>query len=365
MAIARREGHLLRRLSRRIDDLGANFRRIIRINRNLGLFTTGYNYLIQIIPALVVAPLFFRGEVEFGVVTQSAMAFAHLVGAFSLVITQFQSISSYAAVVTRLGALDEGIDQAQARVVLLDEVCPHHQRRAGCPRCAERVMPSTAIEIGAFGTDVTYDRLTLLSPEDGRVLTKELTGTVRPGMGLLIAGPNEEAKGALFRATAGTWSVGAGRILRPAADRMYFLAERPYLPPGTLREALMDPGLEGSVRDERIASVLRDVGLDGLVSRAGGLDVERRWEGFLSFGEQQLVACARALLAGPRFVFLERPGSALDVEHVRRILELFARSSMSVLAVVKSGAGLGPFDAMLELEDEGRWTWRPASRGWN
>ena len=68
------------------------------MNRNLGYFTTGYNYMVQIIPALVVGPLFIRGHVEFGVISQSAMAFTHLLGAFSLIVTQFQSISSYAAV---------------------------------------------------------------------------------------------------------------------------------------------------------------------------------------------------------------------------------------------------------------------------
>jgi putative ATP-binding cassette transporter len=83
IALARREGRLRARLLGRVEDLADNFRRIITVNRNLGFFTTGYNYLVQIIPALVVAPLFIRGEVEFGVITQSGMAFAQLVGAFS------------------------------------------------------------------------------------------------------------------------------------------------------------------------------------------------------------------------------------------------------------------------------------------
>src|SRR6266542_4219933 len=92
----RSEGRLGARLRRRLDDLTANMRRLIAVNRNLAFFTNGYNYLIQIIPALVVAPLFIRGEVEFGVITQSTMAFSVLLGALSLVVTQFQSISSFA-----------------------------------------------------------------------------------------------------------------------------------------------------------------------------------------------------------------------------------------------------------------------------
>src|SRR5262245_57197091 len=88
LALLHWEGQVRSRLLRRLDDLVDNFRRITSVNRNLGFFTTGYNYLIQIIPALIVAPLYIRGEVEFGVVTQSAMAFAQLLGAFSLIINQ-------------------------------------------------------------------------------------------------------------------------------------------------------------------------------------------------------------------------------------------------------------------------------------
>ena len=116
--------------------------RIIAVNRNLGFFTTGYNYLIQIIPVLIVAPLFIRGEVEFGVITQSAMAFSHLIGAFSLIVTQFQSISSYAVVLARLSALGEGVERVDG---------------------AQRAR----IEIDDGGAALAWEHLTLRSPRDG------------------------------------------------------------------------------------------------------------------------------------------------------------------------------------------------------
>lgn len=108
---ARDEESQTARLLSRLDDLVANFRKITSINRNVGFFTTGYNWLIQIIPALIIAPAFIEGKVEFGVITQSAMAFTALVGAFSLIVTQFQSLSSYAAVMARLSALAEVVGQ--------------------------------------------------------------------------------------------------------------------------------------------------------------------------------------------------------------------------------------------------------------
>ncbi len=95
----------------RLDVLVANFREITSINRNVGFFTTGYNWMIQIIPAFIIAPAFINGKIEFGVITQSAMAFSTLVAAFSLIVTQFQSLSSFAAVVARLSALVEAVGQ--------------------------------------------------------------------------------------------------------------------------------------------------------------------------------------------------------------------------------------------------------------
>jgi len=102
----RREGEReAERLRERLERLAENFRRITTVNRNVGFFSTGYNWLIQLIPILIIAPAFMRGEIEFGVITQSAMVFTTLVAAFSLVVTQFQSLSTYAAVVSRLGSL--------------------------------------------------------------------------------------------------------------------------------------------------------------------------------------------------------------------------------------------------------------------
>src|SRR5262249_58377202 len=87
-----------------------NLRSIIGVNRNLGFFTVGYNYLIQLIPLLIVAPRYIRGDVEFGVVTQSAMAFAQVLGAFSLIVTQFETLSTFAAVTHRLNPIKDAID---------------------------------------------------------------------------------------------------------------------------------------------------------------------------------------------------------------------------------------------------------------
>ena len=89
----------------KLVQLVVNYRKIVGVNRNIAFFVNAYNYLTQLIPVAIVAPLYVRGKVEFGVVTQSAMAFAFTVNGFSLIVSQFQTLSSYAAVVRRLGAL--------------------------------------------------------------------------------------------------------------------------------------------------------------------------------------------------------------------------------------------------------------------
>jgi putative ATP-binding cassette transporter len=336
VALLRREGRLRTRLLRRVDALTANARRMIAVNRNLSFFTTGYNYLIQIIPALIVGPLFMRGQVEFGVITQSAMAFSHLIGAFSLIVTQVQSISSYAAVLTRLRSLSDGI---------------------------ERAATASPIEIVERPDGpVACDHLTLLSPVDRRVLIADLDFEIPYGTRVLVAGENHAAKVALFRASAGVWSAGEGRIRLPNPEQILFVAERPYLPPGTLREALLRTGREIDHADDRILEVLESLELDALVDRVGGLDIERDWDDLLALGEQQRVVIARLVLAQPRFGVLHRIDTTLSPEQVARTLRLLRAAKITSI-VLGDGAGLeGLYDEVLELHKDGTWSYQPATR---
>src|SRR2546425_6681285 len=338
IALLRREGRLGARLRGRLGDLTANMRRLIAVNRNLSFFTNGYNYLIQIIPALVVAPFFILGEVEFGVITQSAMAFSVLLGALSLVVTQFQSISSFAAVVARLGSLADALEGVRTPAV-------------------------APLDVHEDDTRVAYERLTLRSPGNDHVLVRDLSVSVPRGTTALIVGPNDAAKVALLRATAGIWENGSGRIVRPGLDAILFLPERPYLPPGTLRDVILPTGQEGAIGDEQIATLLRGLDLEAVLERMGGLDVERDWDDVLSLGEQHLLSVARVVLASPRFAFLERPRSALGSEQVDRILSLLSERSITYLTLGDGGDRLDDYDAVLELAGDGGWTWKSVGAG--
>jgi putative ATP-binding cassette transporter len=339
IALLRREDQLKPWLTRRIDATVENFRRITSVNRNLGFFTTGYNYLIQIIPALIVAPRFIRGEVEFGVITQSAVAFAQLLGAFSLFINQFGSISSFAAVVARLSALAGAVESTDAA-------------RPGIETVVDRDR-------------VAFERLTLRTSLADDPLVSDLSLVIPRGTRVLVKGPDEEALVALFRATAGIWPHGEGRIVRPTLDAILFLPQQPYLPPGTLRDLLIRPGSGQDTSDERILAAIHDGSLDPVVQRAGGLDAEHDWPTILSLGEQQQLAVTRLILARPTFALLDRASTALGPAMLRRSLERLTSSSIAYInfdpASESEPAGL--HDAVLQIRDKGAWSWnqlRPA-----
>ena len=337
IAMSRREGRLSARLMLRIDAFAENFRQIIDVNRRLGFFTAGYNYLVQLIPVVVVAPMFIHGEVEFGVITQSAVVFATLLGAFSLIINMFQPISSYTAVLSRLNQLWDAMEKDK-----------------------NQTMPNTNIETTEEDGHIKYEHLTLRSSQDNRILLKDLTITIPHGKRLLISGPNEDAKLALFRATADMSVTGEGKIVRPNLDCVRFLPQRAYLYPGTLRELLLRNGEENVISDERLLAALEELGLSGVLDRAKGLDEEQDWPSFLSLGEEQLLAFTRLLLAAPQFAFLDRVYSALSPEQAWQILLKLSMDSISYIALDDAKNLPELYDAILEIKQDGSWQveWR-------
>ena len=332
IALAHREGRFKTRINQRIDQLTANYRRIVGINRNLGFFTTGYNYLIQLIPALIVAPLFMRGEIkEFGVITQSAMAFSTLLGALSLIVTQFQSISAFTAVTSRLNGLSEAMEKA-----LLSQ-------------------PST-IKVEENPALLAFDGVILRSADDKRLLVSNLQMAIQPGEQWLVTGLTDEPKVALLRATAGIWEQGSGHIVRPGLDQILFLPERPYLPPGILWDILVRTDNEGQTNPADVLAALERLELTTAVNRIGGLRADEDWDDLLSIGEQHLLSVVRILLAHPAYVVLDRPGSSLPQEQIQLIMDVLRERGMGVMVLAKNGESHMHFDGHLKFGANGEYT---------
>jgi putative ATP-binding cassette transporter len=329
IALLGRESQLRARLFEQVGAFVANMKRIIAVNRNLGFFITGYNYMIQLIPALIVAPLFINGSVEFGVIPQSAMAFAQLIGAFSLVVNQFPQLSSYAAVVARLNAMGEAFEGFAARsageILIVDD-------------------PSR----------LAFAQLTLVAPQDSRPLVRELTLEVSAGARVRIAAPDAAVMGALLRAVGGLWQSGTGQVFRPKGEGVFLLPERPYLAPGAVRELLA--GGRAAVGDEEMWNALRLVGVDGAVRRVGGLEVVRDWNSVLSLEEQRLVGLAHLLLAAPRFAVLADPGVA--PERAAAVLAALTARGIGYIVLSHGNERQGQFDLIVEIAPDGTWNSR-------
>lgn len=337
IAILEQEESIRDGLLQRLTALVLNSRRMISVNRNLSFFTTGYNYLIQLIPALVVAPLFIEGETDFGIITQSAMAFAQLMGAFSLIVTQFQSISTYSAVISRLGNL---YDAMVASAKNDDRMIQ------GCESCDM----------------IGFEHLTLRNADGTETLVQDLTVSFPVGKHVLVHGPNEPAKHALFRAVAGLWDHGEGKVIRPPDHDIAFLTERPYQHGGsTLRQTLVPVKLLNVIHDDEINDALKTLGLDGEVTKLGGLDTKHDWDSRLSLAQQQMFAAVRLLLSREQFAVMEHIDTTLNDEEVSTIIQALQARGITCITFDRGGGGEHLYDLLLNLRTDGTWTFGDAA----
>jgi putative ATP-binding cassette transporter len=262
----------------------ANWWGIIKRRKKLTWFTYGYDQVAIVFPFLVAAPRYFDKVIQLGGLMQIASAFRQVQESLSFIISSYTEIAEYQSVVQRLAGFREKMNEI----------------------AAEQQRPQ-AIEIVRDGTGVAVDALDLNLP-DGRSLRPDITLAATPGKSLLITGASGAGKSTLLRAIAGLWPFGRGRI-RVGDGGCLFLPQRPYLPLGTLADALVYPRSAAELPRDNLAEALRTVGLPELVDR---LEEEANWAQRLSIGEQQRLAFARVLLARPEIVFLDEATSALD-----------------------------------------------------
>jgi putative ATP-binding cassette transporter len=182
-----------------------------------------------------------------------------------------------------------------------------------------------------------------------------LTLEIKPGERWLITSADDTTKVSLFRATAGVWEHGSGKIIRPGLEDILFLPERPYLPPGALRDVLLRTGQEHVINDAQIMEVLSNLGLRETVTRAGGLGASKDWDDVFSIGEQHMLSIARLFLAHPKFVFLDRPGSSLPHHQIGVLLDKLVAEGIGVVVLAKNGESKLHYDAQLDIRADGSW----------
>jgi len=330
-----RESSLVRQ---RLSALLQNFNLLIRCQRNLDFFTQGYNYFVLILPYLVVTPLFFSGKIELGAITQAGIAFNMVLSSLSMIVRQFESLSAFAAEIHRLSSFAEALEALK----------PGHRSESGVNQNAQTIDTVEDFHLA-------LEDITLQTPNDERILVKNLSVSIEAGKGLLIVGSSGCGKSSLLRALAGLWKTGSGRVVRPNLEEMMFLPQRPYMILGSLRDQLLYPNRTGELTDEELYQVLEQVNLEDLPERVGGLDVELNWDEVLSLGEQQRIAFARLLLVCPRYAILDEATSALDLANEEALYQQLQETKTTFISVGHRSSLLNYHQRVLELLGDSSW----------
>jgi putative ATP-binding cassette transporter len=273
-----------------------NWWSIMQRQKKLTWFTSGYSQVAVIFPYVVAAPRFFSGVIPLGGLMQTASAFGQVRVALSWFIGAYTNFASWKATVDRLTGFHKAIVAAQEQ---------------------HRSHPGIAVSTEGAG-QLELDHVELDLP-NGQPLLSDAKLSIAPGARILLQGDSGSGKSTLFRAIAGIWPFGRGRIRIPTDFRVLFLPQRPYFPLGTLRCAVAYPAAADVFSDDEVMDVLTAVGLPHLIAR---LDESVNWSMQLSGGEQQRVAFARALLQKPGWLFLDEATSNLDDPSQARLYEV-------------------------------------------
>jgi vitamin B12/bleomycin/antimicrobial peptide transport system ATP-binding/permease protein len=264
-------------------------------NKRLTWLTAFYGQAASIFPIIVAAPQYFAGQIQLGVLTQTADAFGQVQGSLSWFVDAYATLAQWKAVVDRLTTFSEAMVKAKA---------------AAAEDAFER-SPQQTSELVLKDVDVRLP--------NGQLLLEDVDLTVHRGESVVLQGASGSGKTTLFRVLAGIWPYGRGRIGIPEGARVLFLPQKPYLPVGTLKEALSYPETPDRYSDEDCRKALEACGLPHLAPR---LAEAGNWSLILSGGEQQRLAFARAVLYQPDWLFLDEASSALEEASERAMYEL-------------------------------------------
>jgi putative ATP-binding cassette transporter len=289
----------------RFGGLFGNFFALMIRTRLLGFYTGAWAQAAVLFPYLLMAPRYFAERLLIGSIQQVADAFGQMQGSLSWIVNTYAnssvdlnassaSIAGWSAIVTRLTTFLDRLDEIEAQL--------------------QREQP---IEIKREGHGMSVPSIDLDLP-DGRSLRHDISLNVASGEAMLIMGRTGTGKSTLLRALAGIWPFGHGKV-RLDEGRAFFLPQKPYIPLGNLRHALVYPDEGTGIPRDRLIEALGQVGLGHLTD---DLDTVDNWSLRLSGGEQQRLAVARVLLAKPSIIFLDEATASLDEAGEQKLYKL-------------------------------------------
>jgi putative ATP-binding cassette transporter len=332
IAFYRGEAQEAREGQRRLGAAIGNADRLILWETLVSVVQTSYGAFSDFLPWLVLAPLFFAHRVEFGVFGQAGLAYAQVLTSLSYVVDNIDRLAAIAASIRRL-------DDFQARLTAI----------TGLPSPGS-VATSAVLRVR---------HADLRPPGSDRLLIRDLSLVIEPGVRLLVVGPSGCGKTSLLRLLSGLWPPSAGVVERPPPGEMMFVPQKPYLPLGSLRQQLSyprpaEPGCDG-FSDTDLRRALEAVQLPELLHRYPNVDVRHDWPRVLSPGEQQRLAFARILLHAPRFVVLDEATSALDLATEEALYGALVQTPAALVSVAHRSTLRRFHGHVLELDGSGGW----------
>ena len=199
----------------RFVNVVTNWIAIMKRQKRLTFFTQSYGQASVIFPYLMVSPVYFSRAMQLGGLMQTGSAFERVQKALSFFVDNYQLIAEYRAVVTRLSGFEDAIVAARDLALTPPTV---------------EVLPRDNSNV------ISIDRLNVRLPNREPLINAEHIA-LSPGERVLVTGPSGAGKSTLFRAIAGIWPFGSGRILVPKDARVMLLPQRPYFPLASLAAA--------------------------------------------------------------------------------------------------------------------------------
>jgi putative ATP-binding cassette transporter len=262
-----------------------NWWQIMKKQKQLTWFTSGYSQAAIIFPVIVAAPRYFAGAIQLGGLMQTASAFGQVQGSLSWFVGVYAQFASWKATTDRLNRFIETIETSN------------------------NDNASKEIVIQKTSEQSLYVRHLQLTLPNGNLLLNSLTTQLSSGDRLLLMGVTGSGKTTFLRALAGLWSYGSGNISLPTDAKVLFIPQKPYLPILSLKEVICYPGTEDAFSDIDVTNGLIAVGLSSLAPR---LQDTENWSQSLSPGEQQKLAFARILLHKPDVILLDEASASMD-----------------------------------------------------
>ncbi|MDY4920636.1 MAG: ABC transporter ATP-binding protein/permease [Phascolarctobacterium sp.] len=272
-----------------------NFWKLVNKQKQLVWLNSGYSQIAIIFPFVAAMKRYLSKEFTLGSLMQVASAFGRVQDSLSYFVDMYSSLAQWQAVVMRLTYFGRHMQEVSA------EAERFH---------LDRFATSTSVSANAMQVNLP----------DGTALLKDITFTLHEGENVLIKGVSGSGKSTLLRAIAGIWPFVEGQINLPKQEELMFIPQKPYIPLGTLREALLYPGTK-QISDETLQDLMQTCQIGYLKDK---LDIVADWSHVLSVGEQQRLAFVRAHIQQPIWLFLDEATSALDEETEAAMYRLLA-----------------------------------------